>query len=354
VPAGHRLIEQGRHDQQVFYLLSGAVDVIRDGNTADRIYAGDVVGEYAFIDNRSRTASVVTVETVDLIELDRDTLMRNTDVDFLARFLGFLGQRMESREGGWGARQGAHEFVERLTREALQHRAVTHSYLSALETGAVPDLRWALGDFAKNYYGYSAHFPRYLAQTISQLTDPTHRSALLENLTEESGHYAAEDLEVLARAGVDPEWIVGIPHPELFGRFCKAMGVHLGEPTDDALEVLCWREMYLDVLRGSPAQAIGALGLGTEAIVHSVYQHFLPVLAKLEVEPRDAVFFPLHTIVDDHHQHTLRQIAIDFAATPQGRIDLEKGMRKALFLRSGFWDWLWERAQNPPADGADP
>jgi hypothetical protein len=61
----------------------------------------------------------------------------------------------------------------------------------------------------------------------------------------------------------------------------------------------------------------------------------------------DSVFFPLHTAVDDHHQATLRDIAIDLAATEQGRLDLAKGMQKALALRCSFWSWLHQRAQQP-------
>jgi hypothetical protein len=56
------------------------------------------------------------------------------------------------------------------------------------------------------------------------------------------------------------------------------------------------------------------------------------------------VFFPLHTLVDDAHQASLRDIATDFAATEQGRLDLAKGMHKALALRDSFWNWLHERA----------
>ena len=40
-------------------------------------------------------------------------------------------------------------------------------------------------------------------------------------------------------------------------------------------------------------------------------------------------------------------IAKDFADTNEGRRDLIKGMRKALFLRAGFWDWLHARALDP-------
>ena len=163
-----------------------------------------------------------------------------------------------------------------------------------------------------------------------------------------------EELEELLAAGIDPDWIVGIPHPELFSRFCASLEVDPGEAAHDAVQVVSWREMFLDVLRGSPAQAIGALGLGTESVVSTMYQQFLPALEHLGISPRDAVFFPLHAKVDERHQATLLEIAVRFAETPEGRRDLEKGMHKALFLRAGFWDWMLGRASDPSAVGDQP
>jgi pyrroloquinoline quinone (PQQ) biosynthesis protein C len=240
------------------------------------------------------------------------------------------------------------EQVAALAAEALHHRAVRHPYLRALADGSLPDTHAALADFARHYHGYSAHFPRYLATVVGRLEHPAHRRALLENLTEEAGHYPQEDLDVLEGIGIARAWIEGIPHPELFARFCRAVGVEPGPQQEEALEVACWREMFLAVLQsGSPAEAVGAIGLGTENIVRSIYQ---PICAAIERVPQlsaeATVFFPLHTAVDDHHQETLQQIAAELAATPQGARDLAKGMRKALALRSSFWDWLEERARS--------
>jgi hypothetical protein len=78
--------------------------------------------------------------------------------------------------------------------------------------------------------------------------------------------------------------------------------------------------------------------------VRLVYSHFLPAIERADLPPEATVFFPLHCDVDDAHQETLKSIAIDLAATEAGRRDLERGMRKALFLRASFWDFLHERA----------
>jgi pyrroloquinoline quinone (PQQ) biosynthesis protein C len=242
------------------------------------------------------------------------------------------------------------EFVAALAAEALRHRAVSHPYLADLGGHGLPNPRWAMADFARQYYGYSRHFPRYLATVIARLEDPRHRNGLLENLTEESGQYEAAELEELARHGVQPKWIVGLPHPVLFQRLAAALGVETATQTreTESDHVACWREMFLAVLaHGSAAEAVGALGLGTENIVSTIYRPFVRAVAGLDLDPRDTVFFPLHCAVDDHHQATLQGIAADLAATPEGRRDLRRGMLKALGMRSVFWDWLHARALDP-------
>lgn len=237
-------------------------------------------------------------------------------------------------------------YVASLMDQSLRHRAVRHPYLEAMARGSLPDPRGALQDFALHYHGYSSHFPRYLTALISRLDDDGDRQALLENLREESGSYASEEVELLQAAGIPPEWVVDVPHPELFRRVRRALGVDDDDPAAEHPEVTLWRERLLAVLsQGSAAEALGALGLGTEAIVPAIYPAFAEALERLEVgAPRDRVFFRLHTLVDDHHQASLRALAQKQAQSPQGRQDLALGMTKALALREAFWSWLHERA----------
>jgi pyrroloquinoline quinone (PQQ) biosynthesis protein C len=236
--------------------------------------------------------------------------------------------------------------IKDLIEESLNHRAVNHPYLRALGTGDLPDTDWALRDFADHYYGYSLHFPRYLTTVISKLEIAAHRNSLLQNLTEESGIYEDEEYAELAAVGVEREWIEGVPHPQLFRRFREATGITAPySPDREAIELICWRESFLTTLTyGSAAEALGALGLGTENIVSTIYIPFVKALARTDLKPRDTVFFPLHTAVDDHHQEALEEISLYFAAAPAGKGDLRRGMIKALSLRSSFWDWMYERA----------
>ena len=349
--AGVRVIERGRHETHLYLIEEGVLQVLIQGTVPLQVGAGELVGEMAFFHNDARRNDVVSVEACRLRRIERQALMNAfasspEDLHVLLDAIAALRQR---RLAAATSLQGtAADYVSALAQESLRHRAVRHRYLAALGEGSFPDTRWALRDFARHYYAYSCHFPRYLTTVISRLEEPGHRRGLLENLTEESGIYEEEELQELAGLGVEREWIVGIPHPVLFKRFSDAMGVRRGEASESDA-VVCWREMFLQVLaQGTPAEAVGALGLGTENIVRTIYGPFVQAIERLgDMSPRDTVFFPLHTAVDDHHQATLQAIAADFATTVEGRDGLRRGMLKALQLRAGFWDWLYERAADP-------
>ncbi len=242
-------------------------------------------------------------------------------------------------------------FVRSLEEAASRHRAVRHPLLLALAEGCLPDEHATLVEFAQSYPGYASHFPRYLTATISRLEDPRHRAWLLDNLQEESGSYEEEKFEALAAAGLRREWFEDVTHPELFERFARALGVS-PEDRAPAEEVVCWREMFYQVLVAfSPAQAIGALGLGTEWIVGSIYEPFAAAVRRHPgLSGRAAVFFPLHTAVDEQHQATLRAIAVEMSRRPDYRIDLRRGMTKALNLRANYWDWLQDRVPRPTTE----
>jgi len=346
---GEPLIRKGAPETHLFLIEQGLVD-IRDGAgaTLDCVGPGQPVGEFAFIDNTLRSRSVVAREATWARRIERLELLRAlADAPAaLGCVLHTLGQLRDTRRVD--TQGDARSYVERLRQAALRSRGVRHPYLDDLEAGAVPDLRFALSDFASHYFGYSNHFPRYLSTVVGRLSMAEHRNALLENLSEEAGRYGEDELAEVAACGIEPEWIEGVPHPLLFHRFSQAVGAPILAPEEEADQVVCWRDSFLSILSlGSPAEAIGALGLGTEAIVSVIYQPFVAALRRLDLAPREVVFFPLHTLVDDHHQESLAQIATDFAHTSDGRQDLRRGMLKALGLRSAFWDWLHARALDP-------
>jgi pyrroloquinoline quinone (PQQ) biosynthesis protein C len=236
--------------------------------------------------------------------------------------------------------------MEKLTSEALQHRAVQHPYLKALANGEFEDMEAVLKDFASQYGFYSSWFPRYLTAVISKLENPDYRNHLLDNLSEESGHLHEEDLVAVRELGIKDEWVQGIPHPILFKRFQVAMGVNTN--AHPGIEVDIWRDSFLSLIQnGSAANAVGAIGLGTESIVKFIYKDIIQAIERYtELTLEDYVFFPLHTEADDEHGLILLDIAEKMASTsPEAELELRKGMRKALNLRAAYWDEMYERAK---------
>lgn len=233
--------------------------------------------------------------------------------------------------------------LQELIRESLAHPAVRHPYLARFAQCDFPNMASVLRRYALDYSGYSVWFPRYLTTVISQLRDPEHRAKLEHNLQEEQGHLDADDCQELLAQGINPATVAGVPHPVLFRRFCDAVGIHreeLGIPSPAAAR---WRSRFLSYLQNATAaQAVGALGLGTEHIVRPIYSQLLQGIMSMGTLRRDEfVFFELHCLVDDQHQKDLLDIARDLAAAPGGLSELRSGMRTALAMRCEFWDHLY-------------
>jgi hypothetical protein len=104
-------------------------------------------------------------------------------------------------------RRPAAGFVDGLLQAAVERRAVRHPYLRALADGELPDVGFALADFARQYPLYAKWFPRYLAVVAGKLSDADHREPLLANLREERGFLDDEALGQLAAVGIAAGWV---------------------------------------------------------------------------------------------------------------------------------------------------
>lgn len=235
-------------------------------------------------------------------------------------------------------RGGAEDFVETLCAEAADHPAVHHPYLERIAAGDLPDVTWALRDYAYQYAFYSQEFPSYLEGVIASLASEAHRARLLENLEEERG---APDSD-------DPD---RIPHTELFARFRRAIGVDEAwaarhKPITTAL---VWRELALQKFRSAQlGVGVGAIGIGTEFVVPTIYTYLLEgIRGYTDLAPADYYFFTLHAQCDQAHAEDLRVITIDIAHEPGTREAIRFGVFSALNLRKAFWDIMLSRALDP-------
>jgi hypothetical protein len=232
-------------------------------------------------------------------------------------------------------------FVDSLLAEATSSAAVTHPWVDALgrRTHRAPGVALAL--LFRELEPYARGFVGLLDLAAEALQGTAHAGALRANREEEQGGYSAEDLVTLRAAGIDPAWVEGIEHRELFLRLRRALGIpdRVGPETDAAQRYCAGLARILR--RGAP-EAVGALGLGTEAIVSTLYSRLLAAFPGLGVPLRARVFLDLHCVVDDEHAEVLRALAVELAGTARGRRGLARGMRAALRLRAELWDRLAE------------
>lgn len=247
------------------------------------------------------------------------------------------------------ANLSAEEFVANLQSLAIQSTAANHPLLLAIARGEFRDMGAALRDLLSQYYFYSFRFTRYLSAVVSRLEHPQHRAALMGNLAEEIGKLNPEHEAELRQAGIDPE-DVRYPHPLLFRRFLEAVGMDAKQILESKPDVatVAWIETFYGVCStGSQEQAVGALGIATEGIVRFMYGHLLKGIQRAwpHLSIRDRVFFDMHAMVDDDHAAVLRQVAVDLAQSPEGRMGLAVGALKALDARKNFFDHMHVRLQ---------
>jgi len=238
------------------------------------------------------------------------------------------------------------QWLDALVGEAGAHPALNHPWLEAIAASAYPDMKRAIRDYAYQYQAYANAFPRYLQAVIDKLENATYRQILERNLREERGELEDGELRLVVAGGLDPQEVAGVSHPELYTRFCRALGVGQGEADNSASAGSRWRDKLLDYIQdASPAAALGAIGPGTESVVKPIYRKVLRGLRALEgLERRDYVFFELHCIVDDQHALDLESAALGLLTTSTDRARMRDGMLKALDFRREFWDSLHARA----------
>ena len=245
--------------------------------------------------------------------------------------------------------QKSEEYIESLVAHATHHRAVYHPYLQSLKNGLFSDMNFAFKDFARQYFHYNINFSKFLRGILRQLGDSHDTGMLKENLKEEQGRISPSDLSLLEKRGIKPEWVVGIPHTELFQRFHDKMipkqALSLEKPPDEALH---WSyEFNILCSRQGVACALGALGLGTELVVRPIYEQILEGIKKYtDCTLEERVFFEVHAILDENHADVLKTQLLELQNDANHREQMAFGMTQALELRSQFFDQLHFRAKN--------
>jgi pyrroloquinoline-quinone synthase len=190
--------------------------------------------------------------------------------------------------------------------------------------------RWTAGqltsaelqEYARQYYHYALAFPTFISNAHANCDDIAIRQLLLENLVEEE--QGSEN------------------HPELWLRFCEALGLDRDE-----------------VLRGSPNEATRTLiatmrSLARDGALHEglaalyAYESQIPRVAAAKIEglakwygitaPRDIAFFAVHQEADVHHSATSRALLDRLCHDEAASAAAETAVARTLDALYGFLD----------------
>lgn len=95
---GQNVVKEGESDASFYVLVSGEVEVRKNGREIIRLYPGDCFGEMGLISKRTRTASIVAVSNLIVLRLRDSVIDRasvNCQLKFQRQFLLALIERLE-------------------------------------------------------------------------------------------------------------------------------------------------------------------------------------------------------------------------------------------------------------------
>lgn len=186
-----------------------------------------------------------------------------------------------------------------LDHEVNQRHMLNHPFYQRWSAGELT--RSELEEYSRQYYPYTKAFPTFLSAMHAHTDDVVIRQHLLENLIEEER---------------GPE-----NHPELWLRFCEALGLDREDVT-------------ATIANGATADLIACMRrLARSENLHEglaalyAYESQIPSVAKAKIEglaawygiaaARDIGFFAVHMTADVLHSQTSRELLETLCDTPE-------------------------------------
>ncbi len=212
------------------------------------------------------------------------------------------------------------EVIGTLDREIATRRLLDHPFYQRWTAGTLSAAE--LQDYARQYYHYAVAFPTFLSAMHSHVGDVATRQLLLENLIEEER---------------GPE-----NHPELWLRFCEALGlersdVEAGRPNAATQALIgCMHSLARD----------GELHEGLAALY--AYESQIPAVAEAKIEglakwygikeARDIAFFSVHMSADVEHSQTSRELLARLCDSRAEVAEARQATSRTLSALYGFLD----------------
>jgi pyrroloquinoline-quinone synthase len=191
------------------------------------------------------------------------------------------------------------DVIALLDREINQRHMLNHPFYQRWSAGELT--RSELEEYSRQYYPYTKAFPTFLSAMHAHTDDVVIRQHLLENLIEEER---------------GPE-----NHPELWLRFCEALGLDRDEVT-------------ATTANSATAGLIACMcNLARSENLHEglaalyAYESQIPAVAKAKIDglaawygiaaARDIAFFSVHMTADVLHSQTSRELLETLCDTPE-------------------------------------
>jgi pyrroloquinoline-quinone synthase len=210
--------------------------------------------------------------------------------------------------------------IQSLDARIASRRLLDHPFYQRWTAGELT--RAELRDYANQYYHYALAFPTFLSAMHQKTDDIAVRQLLLENLIEEER---------------GPE-----NHPELWLRFCEALGldreaVKAGLPNEATRGLIETMKSF---------SRDGGLHEGLAALY--AYESQIPAVASAKIDglakwyditaAHDVMFFSVHQEADVVHSETSRELLRSLCATSGDTVEAEAATQSTLDALYGFLD----------------
>jgi CRP-like cAMP-binding protein len=95
-PRGTTIFREGDEGHSMFAIKRGSVAVMVDANTVDTLTEEEIFGEMALLEHATRTATVVTLEETELVEIDEAQfyLFVRQNPHFALQLMQLLSERL--------------------------------------------------------------------------------------------------------------------------------------------------------------------------------------------------------------------------------------------------------------------
>ena len=95
-PAGTTIFQEGERGKSMFAIKRGRVAIMVDGITVDTLAEDEVFGEMALLEQAARSASAVTLEETELVEIDEPQfyLFVRQNPHFALQLMQLLSERL--------------------------------------------------------------------------------------------------------------------------------------------------------------------------------------------------------------------------------------------------------------------